>query len=97
MPTPVCVYGATSVDLCMYRWTFTTCIKRSWYKLLGGCILVQITPLQDFGAEMGVGVYSEVGLYSEYYGAILGHDPRIFPRRARRIMYLRYSELRYSE
>ena len=34
----------------------------SRYKLWGGRILVQITPLQDFGAEM------EVGLSSEYYG-----------------------------
>ena len=43
--------------------------SESWYKLWGGCILVQIIPLQDFGAEMeGVGVYSGVGLYSEFYG-----------------------------
>ena len=27
----------------------------SWYKLRGGRILVQITPLQDFGAEIGGG------------------------------------------
>ena len=27
----------------------------SWYKLRGGRILVQVAPLQDFGAEMGRG------------------------------------------
>ena len=42
----------------------------SWYKLRDGCILVQITPLQDFGAEMegGGGFYSRAGLYFECYG-----------------------------
>ena len=41
---------------------------------MGGCILVQITSLQDFGAEMegGGSVYSGVGLYSEYYGTCSG-------------------------
>ena len=38
----------------------------SWYKLWGGHIIVQITPLQYFGAEKG-GVYSGVGLHSEFY------------------------------
>ena len=44
-----------------------------WYKLWGGCILVQIVPLQDFGTEMGGGgsVYSGVGLYSKYYGTFM--------------------------
>ena len=49
----------------------------SWYKLQGGHILIQITRLQDFGADMvvvggggggGRGcVYFGVCLYSKYY------------------------------
>ena len=42
-------YTYASVEIyCMYK-------TESWYKLRGGRILVQITPFQDFGTEMGVG------------------------------------------
>ena len=42
-----------------------------WYKLWGGHILTQSTPLQALkwkGRGGGMGVYSGVGLYSEYCG-----------------------------
>ena len=40
----------------------------SWYKLQGGRILVQITPLQYFAPKWGMGVFSGVGLHSEFDG-----------------------------
>ena len=46
-----------------------------WYKLWGWAYtLFQITPLQEFGAEKQVGVYSRVGLYSEFYGTCTYND-----------------------
>ena len=53
----VCI--TVSVDLLAYTYALVEIYDvykpEPWYKLCGGCILVQITPLQDFGAEMGGG------------------------------------------
>ena len=50
---------AASVDLLAYTYAAVEIYylykPESWYKLHGGCILVQSAPFKDFGAEMGGG------------------------------------------
>ena len=45
------------VEVYMYK-------PESWCKLRGGCILVQITPLQDFDAGMGGGAFTPRWAYT---------------------------------
>ena len=58
------------VHTCMHRYNFT-CINGVMVQIAGWAwayTLVQITPMQDFGAEMGGGGGGYSGVSSGFYG-----------------------------
>ena len=62
MPASVCVYDNICISNCASVEIYYMYKPESWYKLRGGRILVQITPLQDFGTERGGGGTFTTGL-----------------------------------